>query len=236
MTSGRSRAADELRPIRITRGYTEMTPGSVLIEMGRTWVLATASIGDRVPRWMLHSGSGWITAEYAMMPGSSDHRVRRDRYKAGRQKEISRLIGRSLRSVVNLRAMGEVMVNVDCDVVQADGGTRTAAVNAAWIALHDAVQWARAEGMIDADPILDRVTAISVGIVDGVPLLDLEYHDDVAASVDLNVVMTGRGLLVEVQGTAEGLPFSREELDGLLDLAALGIDRIGALQHELVDG
>ena len=236
MTSGRTRAADELRPIRITQGYTEMTPGSVLIEMGRTWVLATVSIGDRVPRWMLHSGSGWITAEYSMMPGSSERRVRRDRYTAGRQKEISRLIGRSLRSVVNLRAMGEVMVNVDCDVVQADGGTRTAAVNAAWIALHDALQWALAEGMIDTDPILDRVTAISVGIVDGVPLLDLDYHDDVAASVDLNVVMTGRGLLVEVQGTAEGLPFSREELDGLLDLAALGIDRIGALQDELVDG
>ena len=128
------------------------------------------------------------------------------------------------------------MVNVDCDVVQADGGTRTAAVNAAWIALHDAVQWARAEGMIDTDPILDRVTAISVGIVDGLSLLDLDYQDDVAASVDLNVVMTGRGLLVEVQGTAEGLPFSREELDGLLDLAALGIDHIGALQDELVAG
>jgi len=236
MSSGRIRAADELRPIRITQGYTEMTPGSVLIEMGRTMVLATVSIGDRVPRWLHQTGSGWITAEYAMMPGSSDRRVRRDRYTAGRSKEISRLIGRSLRSVVNLKAMGEMMLNVDCDVIQADGGTRTAAVNAAWIALHDALRWALEEGLTDTDPILDRVTAISVGIVDGVSLLDLDYRDDVAASVDLNVVMTGRGLLVEVQGTAEGLPFSREELDVLLDLATLGIDRIGALQDELVAG
>ena len=236
MSSGRIRAADELRPIRITQGYTDMTPGSVLVEMGRTIVLATASFGDRVPRWMQKSGSGWITAEYGMMPGSSDRRIRRDQYTGGRSKEISRLIGRSLRSVVNLRAMGERMVNVDCDVVQADGGTRTAAVNAAWLALHDAVEWALGEGLMDTNPILDRVTAISVGIVDGVSLLDLDYRDDVAASVDLNVVMTGRGLLVEVQGTAEGLPFSREELDGLLDLAALGIDHIGAVQDELVAG
>ena len=236
MSSGRIRAADELRTITITQGYTDMTPGSVLVEMGRTRVLATVSFGDRVPRWMQKSGSGWITAEYAMMPGSSDRRIRRDQYTGGRSKEISRLIGRSLRSVVNLRAMGERMVNVDCDVVQADGGTRTAAVNAAWLALHDAVEWALGERLMDTNPILDRVTAISVGIVDGVSLLDLDYRDDVAASVDLNVVMTGRGLLVEVQGTAEGLPFSREELDGLLDLAALGIDHIGAIQDELVAG
>ena len=211
-----------------------MTPGSVLIEMGRTMVLATASIGDRVPRWMQKSGSGWVTAEYAMMPGSSDRRVRRDQYTGGRSKEISRLIGRSLRSVVNLRAMGEVMVNVDCDVVQADGGTRTAAVNAAWVAMHDAFEWALEQHMVETNPILDRVTAISAGIVDGASLLDLDYRDDVAASVDMNVVMTGRGLLVEVQGTAEGLPFSREELDGLLDLAKAGIDQIGALQDRLV--
>ena len=234
MSRRRERAADELRPIRITQGFTEMTPGSVLIEMGRTMVLATASIGDRVPRWMQKSGSGWVTAEYAMMPGSSDRRVRRDQYTGGRSKEISRLIGRSLRSVVNLRAMGEVMVNVDCDVVQADGGTRTAAVNAAWVAMHDAFEWALEQHMVETNPILDRVTAISAGIVDGASLLDLDYRDDVAASVDMNVVMTGRGLLVEVQGTAEGLPFSREELDGLLDLAKAGIDQIGALQDRLV--
>ena len=232
MSRRRERAADELRQIRITHGYTQMTPGSVLIEMGRTIVLATASIGDRVPRWMQKSGSGWVTAEYAMMPGSSDRRVRRDRYTGGRSKEISRLIGRSLRSVVNLRAMGEMMVNVDCDVVQADGGTRTAAVNAGWLALNDALEWAVDQHMLEMNPILDRVTAISVGIVDGRLLLDLDYRDDVAASVDMNVVMTGRGLLVEVQGTAEGLPFSRAELDGLLDLAKVGIDQLGALQHK----
>ena len=233
---GRERAADELRPVRVTRGFTEMTPGSVLIEMGRTRVLATASVGDRVPKWMQKTGSGWVTAEYSMMPGSSDRRVRRDRYTGGRSKEISRLIGRSLRAVVDLRAMGEVMVNVDCDVVQADGGTRTAAVNAAWIALHDTFDWAVDQGIMAADPMLDRVAAVSVGIVEGVSLLDLDYAEDVAASVDLNVVMTGRGLLVEVQGTAEGQPFSRVELDGLLDLAAGGIARISAIQREAVAG
>ena len=211
-----------------------MTPGSVLVEMGRTIVLATASIGNSVPGWMRQSGSGWVTAEYAMLPGSSDRRIRRDRYTAGRSKEISRLIGRSLRSVIDLKRMGEVMVNVDCDVIQADGGTRTAAINAGWVALYDAFEWAVAEHMMAANPILDRVTAVSVGIVDGRSLLDLDYRDDVAASVDMNVVMTGRGLLVEVQGTAEGLPFSRKELDGLLDLATVGIDRLGVLQHELV--
>ena len=231
--SSRERPADQLRPIRLTQGYTEMTPGSVLIEMGRTMVLATASVGERVPGWMRNTGSGWITAEYSMLPGAGNQRIRRDRYTSGRSKEISRLIGRSLRSVVNLQSMGEVMLNVDCDVIQADGGTRTAAVNAAWVALHDAVGWAVEEGKMDCNPILDRVTAISVGLVDGVALLDLDYQDDVAASVDLNVVMTGRGLLVEVQGTAEGLPFSREELDNLLDLAAVGIDQIGAIQKEL---
>ena len=236
MSSRRERDADELRPVRITQGYTEMTPGSVLIEMGRTIVLATASVEDRVPKWMQRTGSGWVTAEYAMMPGSSDRRVRRDRYTGGRAKEISRLIGRSLRSVVNLRAMGEVMVTVDCDVVQADGGTRTAAVNAAWLALHDAFVWAVEGDMMASNPVLDRVTAVSVGIVDGECLLDLDYRDDVAASVDMNVVMTGRGLLVEVQATAEGLPFSREELDRLLDLASIGIDQIGELQDELVAG
>lgn len=236
MSSRRKRAADEMRPVRITQGYTEMTPGSVLIEMGRTIVLATASVEDRVPKWMQRSGSGWVTAEYAMMPGSSNRRIRRDRYTGGRAKEISRLIGRSLRSVVNLRAMGEIMVTVDCDVVQADGGTRTAAVNAAWLALHDAFEGAVEEDMMASNPLLDRVTAVSVGIVDGECLLDLDYRDDVAASVDMNVVMTGRGLLVEVQATAEGLPFSRHELDRLLDLARIGIEQIGELQDQLVEG
>lgn len=171
-----------------------------------------------------------------MMPGSSNRRIRRDHYTKGRSKEISRLIGRSLRSVVNLRAMGEVMVTVDCDVLQADGGTRTAGVNAAWLALHDAVEWAVEEDMMVSNPVLDRVTAVSVGIVDGECLLDLDYRDDAAASVDMNVVMTGRGLLVEVQATAEGLPYSREELDRLLDLAEIGIGQIGVLQDELLAG
>lgn len=234
MSTERARAADELRPVRIVQGYTEMTPGSVLIEMGRTIVLATASVEERVPRWMKKSGSGWVTATYAMMPGSSNRRVSRDRYTGGRSKEISRLIGRSLRSVVNLRVMGEVTVTVDCDVIQADGGTRTAAVNAAWPAFNDAAAWAVEKDKMAADPILDRVTAVSVGIVDGECLLDLDYRDDVAASVDMNVVMTGRGLLVEVQATAEGLPFSREEMERLLDLAGIGIEQIGALQDQLV--
>lgn len=234
MSNRRRRAADEIRPVRFTAGYTEMTPGSVLVEMGRTIVLATASIEDRVPKWRRKSGSGWVTAEYAMLPGSSNRRIRRDKYTGGRSKEISRLIGRSLRSVTDLRAMGEVMATVDCDVVQADGGTRTAALNAAWLALHEAFRWAVSEGVIGSDPMLDRVTAVSVGIVDGECLLDLAYRDDKAASVDMNVVMTGRGLLVEVQATAEGLPYSREEMDRLLDLAKAGIEQIGDLQDRMV--
>ena len=233
MSSRRDRGARDLRPVRFVQGYTEMTPGSVLIEMGRTVVLATAAVSNSVPRWMQKSGSGWVTAEYNMLPGSSERRIRRDQYTGGRSKEISRLIGRSLRSVVHLKQMGEMMVNVDCDVIQADGGTRTAAINAAWAALHEAFEWAVGEKKLESNPILDRVTAVSVGIVDGEELLDLDYLDDAAASVDLNVVMTGRGLLVEVQGTAEGLPFSRSELDELLDLAEEGIGQLCELQAEL---
>ncbi len=217
----------------MTQGYTDMTPGSVLIEVGKTRVLATASIDARVPRWMQDEGKGWVTAEYGMLPGSSAERIRRDNYTGGRSKEISRLIGRALRSVVNLEALGEMMVRVDCDVLQADGGTRTAAITGAWVALHDALEAAIEAGSLDTNPIIDRVTAISVGLVEGVPLLDLDYVDDVAAEVDMNVVMTGRGLLVEVQGTAEGAPFSRDELDALLDLAAAGIEELGAMQEEL---
>lgn len=231
--TGRERAPDQLRPVRMTQGYTDMTPGSVLIEVGKTRVLATASIDARVPRWMQDEGKGWVTAEYGMLPGSSAERIRRDNYTGGRSKEISRLIGRALRSVVNLEALGEMMVRVDCDVLQADGGTRTAAITGAWVALHDALEAAIEAGSLDTNPIIDRVTAISVGLVEGVPLLDLDYVDDVAAEVDMNVVMTGRGLLVEVQGTAEGAPFSRDELDALLDLAAAGIEELGAMQEEL---
>ena len=233
MSRRQDRTARQLRPVRFVSGYTEMTPGSVLIEMGRTVVLATASFSDSVPRWMRKSGSGWVNAEYNMLPGSSERRIRRDQYTGGRSKEISRMIGRSLRSVVHLKKMGEMMVSVDCDVIQADGGTRTAAVNAAWAAVNQAFEWAAGEGKIEANQILDRVTAVSVGLVNGEALLDLDYRDDKAASVDLNVVMTGRGLLVEVQGTAEGLPFSRSELDELLDLAEEGIGQLGGMQAEL---
>ncbi|MDH3260774.1 MAG: ribonuclease PH [Acidimicrobiia bacterium] len=233
MTS-RERPADELRHVRITQGYTDMTPGSVLIEMGRTRVLCTASIEADVPRWMRAGTTGWVTAEYGMLPGSSAERIRRDNYTGGRSKEISRLIGRALRSVVDLSGMPEMMMRVDCDVLQADGGTRTAAITGAWIAMHDAFTDAINTGRLAANPIHDFLAAISVGNVGGDILLDLEYIDDVAADVDMNVVMTGRGLLVEVQGTAEGTPFTREELNAMLDVAAKGIDELMDLQRQAV--
>lgn len=226
----RERANDELRPVRLHLGFTEATPGSVLIEMGKTRILCTAAIEADVPRWMKGSGKGWVTAEYGMLPGSSNSRIRRDSYTKGRQQEISRLIGRALRAVVDPKAMGEAMVRVDCDVIEADGGTRTASVTGAWIALHQAFEFAVAKGSMARNPIIDQVAAVSVGLVGGETLLDLEYVDDVAAEVDMNVVMSGRGLLVEVQGTAEGAPFSREELDGMLDLAAGGIEELVAAQ------
>lgn len=224
----RDRAPDELRPLRLHVGYTDATPGSVLIEMGRTRVLCTASVDTDVPRWMRDTGKGWVTAEYGMLPGSSSERIRRDSYTKGRQQEISRLIGRALRSIVNLEAMSDVVVRVDCDVIQADGGTRTAAVTGAWVAMNEAMEWAVAENHLVRNPIRDQVAATSVGIVDGEILLDLEYESDAAAQVDLNVVMSGEGGLVEVQGTAEGEPFDRTQLDAMLDLASSGI-------RELVD-
>ena len=230
----RERPANELRPVRITREYTEMTPGSVLIEMGNTRVLCTAAVESDVPRWMRDSGKGWVTAEYGMLPGSSPQRVRRDAYSGGRSKEISRLIGRSLRSVVRMEGMEGVTLRVDCDVLQADGGTRTAAITGAWIALHDALTWAKEQNLVAEVPIIDQVAAISVGLVDGRILLDLEYVDDVAAEVDFNVVMTGRGLLVEVQGTAEGQPYTRIELEQILDMAEDGIRELVSIQKELV--
>lgn len=224
----RDRAPDELRPVRLHVGYTDATPGSVLIEMGRTRVLCTASVDTDLPRWMRDSGNGWVTAEYAMLPGSSSERIRRDSYTKGRQQEISRLIGRALRSIISLDKMPNVVVRVDCDVIQADGGTRTAAVTGAWVAMNEALEWALAENLVVRNPIRDQVAATSVGIVDGEILLDLEYESDAAAQVDLNVVMAGEGGLVEVQGTAEGAPFDRAQLDEMLDLAAAGI-------RELVD-
>ncbi len=225
---------DELRPVALEIPFTTSTPGSVMITMGRTKVLCTASVSAEVPRWMRDSGKGWVTAEYGMLPGSSNERIRRDHVSGGRAKEISRLIGRSLRAVVDMRAMGEAMATVDCDVIEADGGTRTAAITGAWIALHYAMEAAVEAGQISANPLIDQVAAVSVGIVDGQAQLDLDYVRDVAAEVDMNVVMSGRGLLVEVQGTAERAPFSREDLDQLLDLAASGIAELHDLQRRAV--
>lgn len=228
----RERPADELRPVRITCGFTESTPGSVLVEMGRTRVLCTASVERDLPRWMRDSGKGWVTAEYGMLPGSSNERIRRDQYQGGRSLEISRLIGRALRSVVDLGRMGEAVVRVDCDVIEADGGTRTAAITGAWIALHDALVAGEADKLVSSEALVDQVAATSVGIVDGEVLLDLEYESDANAEVDMNVVMSGRGLLVEVQGTAEQAPFSRQDLDGMLDLAAAGIEQLFDIQRQ----
>lgn len=223
------RRADELRGVEITRGYTEMTPGSVLIAMGRTRVLCTAAVETEIPPWLRDTGKGWVTAEYGMLPGSSPQRISR-RTTSGRTKEIQRLIGRALRAIVNLDALGEATIRVDCDVLQADGGTRTAAITGAWVALHDAVSWARGEGIVSDEPILDQCAAVSVGLVDGELLLDLPYEEDAAADVDFNVVMTGSGGLIEVQGTAEGDPYSRDQLDAMLDLAAKGIEELIELQ------
>ena len=217
------RSLDALRTVRITRGFTEMTPGSVLFEMGKTRVLCTAAFEEDVPRWMRDSGKGWVTAEYSMLPGSSPQRVRRTAIEGGRTKEIQRLIGRSLRAVVNTKVMGPLTVRVDCDVLQADGGTRTASITGAWIALADAFDQRIAEGRLEASPLTDHIAAISVGLIGDDALLDLEYTEDVTADVDANVVMTGSGRIVEVQGTAEGEPFDRGQLDRMLDLAAKGI-------------
>jgi ribonuclease PH len=230
----RGRPASELRPVRLHLGYTDMTPGSVLIEMGRTRVLCTAAIEAEVPRWMRDSGKGWVTAEYGMLPGSSTERIGRDQYQRGRALEISRLIGRALRSVVDLQALGESMVRVDCDVIQADGGTRTAAITGAWVALHAALNDGIERGVLARNPIIDHVAAVSVGIVEGATLLDLDYEDDVRAEVDMNVVMSGRGLLVEIQGTAEGAPFTRQDLDQMLNLAGDGITQLVEVQRRAV--
>ena len=225
------RSSDALRPVRITRGYTEMTPGSVLFEIGKTRVLCTAAFEEDVPRWMRDSGKGWVTAEYSMLPGSSPQRVRRSAIEGGRTKEIQRLIGRSLRAVVDTNVMGPVTVRVDCDVLQADGGTRTASITGAWIALADAFDQRIAAGKLEASPLTDHIAAISVGLIGDDALLDLEYTEDVTADVDANVVMTGSGKIVEVQGTAEGEPFDRDQLDRMLDLATKGISELVADQR-----
>ena len=220
------RSADALRPVSITRHYTRHAEGSVLVCFGDTKVLCTASVEEKVPPHKRGSGEGWVTAEYGMLPRATHTRSDREAAKgkqSGRTQEIQRLIGRSLRSVFDLAALGERTIHLDCDVLQADGGTRTAAITGAWVAAQDAVTWLLAQGRIQASPIRDAVAAISVGIVQGVPLLDLEYIEDSACDTDMNVVMTGRGGFVEVQGTAEGAPFSRAEMDALLALADKGI-------------
>lgn len=225
------RRVDELRPVVFHRGYTEMTPGSVLVEMGRTRVLCTVSIEEDVPPWMRGTGKGWVTAEYSMLPGSSRERVSRRSISGGRTKEIQRLIGRSLRAAVDEEAMGEIMARVDCDVLQADGGTRTASITGAWVALADAFGKLVADGVLEKSPISQNIAAVSVGVVDGEVLLDLEYREDVAADTDCNVVMTGDGTFVEVQGTAEGVAFDRTELNRMLDLAAAGIAELVEQQN-----
>ena len=228
-----ARAADQLRPVRITRHYTMHAEGSVLIEFGNTKVLCTASLEDRVPPHQKGTGEGWVTAEYGMLPRATHTRSSREAAKGkqtGRTQEIQRLIGRSLRAVFDLKLLGERTISLDCDVIQADGGTRTAAITGAYVAAVDAVSTLLTSGALQQTPIKGPVAAISVGIVQGTPLLDLEYTEDSACDTDMNVVMTGAGHFVEVQGTAEGVAFTRREMDQLLALAEKGIGELVALQ------
>ena len=218
----RGRSAEQLRPVRLTRGYTRHAEGSVLVEFGDTKVLCTASVEAKVPGLLRGQGRGWVTAEYGMLPRATHTRGDREAARgkqSGRTQEIQRLIGRALRAVVDLSALGEHTIHIDCDVLQADGGTRTASITGAFVAVHDALTWMRGKGMITTLPVRDFVAAVSVGIVDGKALLDLDYPEDSACQTDMNVVMTGTGRFVEVQGTAEGEPFARAELDQLLALA-----------------
>jgi len=237
MTRADGRLASELRPVTIERGWSEQAEGSALISFGNTKVLCTASFTPGVPRWLNGKGRGWVTAEYGMLPRSTNDRMDRESVKGkigGRTHEISRLIGRSLRGIIDLNQLGENTVVIDCDVLQADGGTRTAAITGAYVALADAITWAIENGHVtqNAAPLRDSVAAISVGIVEGTPLLDLAYVEDVSADTDMNVVVTGRGSFVEVQGTAEGTPFERAELDRLLDLALAGTTELSRIQRE----
>ena len=239
MTSSKSRSDarshNQLREVRFTRGWSEHPEGSVLVEFGKTRVLCTASFTEGVPRWMQGQGKGWVTAEYSMLPRATHTRSDRESVKgklSGRTQEISRLIGRSLRSIIDMSALGENTVILDCDVLQADGGTRTAAITGAYVALSDAMTWAIAKGIVAKSPITDSIAAISVGIIDGQPTLDLCYEEDVRAETDMNVVCTGSGKFVEVQGTAERDPFDRALLDNLLDLALNGCQELALLQKK----
>ena len=232
------RRADELRPLRITRRYTRHAEGSVLIEAGDTHVLCTASVEEGVPPFLKGKGQGWLTAEYGMLPRATNTRMRREAAEgkqSGRTQEIQRLIGRSLRAIADLSALGERTIRVDCDVLQADGGTRCASITGACVALADAIAWCRARELITGSPLTDFVAAVSVGIVDGTPVLDLDYTEDSGCDTDMNVVMTGAGGFVELQGTAEGAPFSRTEMDALVGLAERGIRDLIAAQKAALE-
>ena len=228
------RAADEMRAVSIERGFAKYAEGSCLIKFGETHVLCTASLEERVPPWLRGGGKGWVTAEYGMLPRSTHDRMRREATagkQSGRTSEIQRLIGRSLRAVVDLEALGERQITVDCDVIQADGGTRTASITGGFVALRDCIEWMRARSMINGDVLKDNVAAISCGIYKGAPVLDLDYDEDSTAETDANFVMTGKSGIVEIQGTAEGEPFSEEEFGKLLELAKLGVSRLVDLQN-----
>ncbi len=229
------RAFDELRPVSMERQVARYAEGSCLVKFGDTHVLCTASLEEKPPPWLRGQGRGWVTAEYAMLPRATATRTRRESTAgkpSGRSQEIQRLIGRSLRAVVDLQALGERQITLDCDVIQADGGTRTAAITGAWVALHDCLAWMRGRSMVKESPIRDHVAAVSCGIVKGEAVLDLDYLEDSSAETDANFVMTGSGGLVEVQGTAEGAPFSKAQLNDLLTLAETGIGRLVGLQKQ----
>jgi ribonuclease PH len=233
------RQTNELRPLSLTRGYTAHAEGSVLIQVGQTRVLCTASVENSVPPFLRGKGQGWVTAEYGMLPRATHTRSAREAAKGkqtGRTQEIQRLIGRSLRAVTDLSALGERQITLDCDVLQADGGTRCAAITGAWVALHDACTKLVAAGVLPSNPVREHVAAVSVGIVAGSPLLDLDYDEDSNCDTDMNVIMTGSGGIVEIQGTAEGTPFNRTELNALIDLADAGIRQLVAAQTQAIKG
>ena len=237
MARSDGRSADQLRPIKFERNWLENAEGSCLVHFGRTRVLCVATFSEGVPRFKKDSGEGWVTAEYAMLPRSTESRSDRESVKGklgGRTQEISRLVGRSLRAIINNKAMGENTIVLDCDVLQADGGTRTAAISGAYVALVDALRWAKGNGFISSveNVLTDSVAAVSVGVIDGEIRLDLHYEDDVRAQTDMNVIMTGSGKFIEVQGTAEGAPFDKQELDQLLEIASQGCQEITQLQKQ----
>ena len=233
------RKPDQLREIRITRNYTMHAEGSVLIEFGNTRVLCTASVEESVPRWLKGQGRGWVTAEYGMLPRSTTERMGREAARGkqgGRTMEIQRLIGRSLRAAIDLEALGEIMITLDCDVIQADGGTRTASISGAWVALYDAIRHLMKEGRLSRDPLVAPVASVSVGVYEGTPIVDLDYAEDYSAETDMNVVMNAEGGFIEIQGTAEAAPFSHDEMIAMLGLAEKGISELLSHQKEAVGG